>query len=139
MNRLIFLSLGVLFGWLLSRVGATTFDYYAKLFLFQDLQLMKVIGVAAVTGMIGIYFIQRWKLRALFTGADISLKGKPMTKGLITGSILFGIGWGLTGSCPGTAMAMIGEGKLAPLFTLFGMLIGTYIYTWQFRPKSPTS
>jgi uncharacterized membrane protein YedE/YeeE len=126
-----FLGFGALFGFLLSRAGATTFDHYAGLFLFRDLQLLWVIGVAVVTGSLGVLLLQWRTPRSLYQGEPLSFTPKPWKRGLVLGSLLFGAGWGLTASCPGTALAMIGEGKLAPLFTLAGILAGTWLYGWQ--------
>jgi uncharacterized membrane protein YedE/YeeE len=129
--RYSFLLLGALFGFLLSRAGATTFDYYATLFLFQDLQLMWVIATAAATGALGIFLMKKLRVRTLVGHEPISFAGKPWKKGLIAGSLLFGAGWGLAGACPGTALAMIGEGKLGALFTVAGILVGTWLYGLQ--------
>ena len=50
---------------------------------------------------------------------------------LIPGALLFGLGWGLVGACPGTVLAMSGEGKLGAFFTIVGIALGTYLYGWQ--------
>ncbi|NOX37265.1 MAG: YeeE/YedE family protein [Calditrichaeota bacterium] len=128
MKRLVFLVLGTVFGFLLSRAGATTYDYYAKLFLFQDLQLLYVIATAAGIGMMGMAFIRRYRPRSVLEGQPITLEPKPFQKHLIPGSLVFGLGWGLAGACPGTALVMLGEGKLGALFTIIGLVMGTYIY-----------
>ncbi|MCA9620003.1 MAG: YeeE/YedE family protein [Myxococcales bacterium] len=126
--RYSFLLFGAVFGFVLSRAGATTYDYYAKLFLFQDLQLMWVIGVAAAVGAIGVAVLKRIGAKALVGGEPISFEGKPWKRGLTVGSLMFGVGWGLAGACPGTALAMLGEGKLMAGFSVVGILLGTYAY-----------
>lgn len=131
MNKHLFLLLGMLFGFLLSRAGATTYDFYAKLFLFEDLQLFWVIAAAAAVGAVGVAFLKSIKARTVFDHRQISFKGKPFRASLIPGALLFGVGWGLAGACPGTALAMLGEGKLAAAFTLLGIFLGTYIYGLQ--------
>lgn len=123
-----FLGMGALFGFILSRAGATTYDYYAQLFLFQDLQLMVVIAVAALVGMVGVQLIRRFNVKVVTSGEPVSFKPKPMTKGLVGGSLMFGVGWGLAGACPGTALAMLGEGRMAAGFTIFGIVLGTWLY-----------
>lgn len=129
MNRkLLFLVLGTLFGFLLSRAGATNFDYHAQLFLFEDLQLMWVISTAILVGAIALILLRRFSPRSLLDGLSLDFKGKPMKAGLFKGAALLGVGWGLTGSCPGTAPAMLGEGKLSVAFTIAGMLLGTYLF-----------
>lgn len=131
MKAPVFLLLGTLFGFLLSRAGATTYDFYAQLFLFQDLQLLWVIATAVVVGAIGIGIVRAVKARSLLDREPLSLKGKPYKSALIPGSLLFGMGWGLAGACPGTVLVMLGEGKLGALFTISGILLGTYLYGLQ--------
>lgn len=126
--RYSFLLLGTVFGFLLSRAGATTFDFYAELFLFTNLQLLWVIATAGLVGIVGVALFKRVKLRAVADGEPLSFQGKPMRKTLVPGALLFGIGWGASGACPGTAPAMLGEGKMLAGFTLIGILIGTYFY-----------
>lgn len=131
MNKYLFIILGALFGFLLSRAGATTYDFYAKLFLFQDFQLLWVIVFAAAVGFVGTRILKAVQAKTLATKEPISYEGKPYKKSLIPGSILFGIGWGLAGACPGTSLAMIGEGKLGAAITVLGMFVGTYLYGLQ--------
>jgi len=126
-----FVIFGMAFGFLMSRAGATTFDFYARLFLFEDLQLLWVILFAVVTGIIGIRIMKRFGARAVVDGARLTFDGKPMQRGLVIGALMFGIGWGLTGTCPGSAAAMLGEGKLMALPTGFGILFGTYIFGFR--------
>ena len=131
MKKYAFLAFGALFGFILSRAGATTYDYYAKLFLFENLQLLWVIATAAAVGAVGVAVLKLLKTRSWFEGRAISFQGKPYKASLVPGSILFGLGWGLAGACPGTALAMLGEGKLGSLFTLVGIILGTYVYGLQ--------
>lgn len=138
--RTSFLFLGALFGFLLSRAGATTYDFYAQLFLFQDLQLLWVIATAAGVGAAGTALLRRSKARALVGGGPIALQGKPWKRGLVAGSLLFGVGWGLAGACPGTALAMLGEGKIGAAFTVGGILVGTWLYGVQLsRSQAPAA
>ena len=124
----LFLVFGATFGFLLSRGGATTYDYYARLFLFSDLQLLWVIACAVVVGAPGIWLIRRFVPRAVLTGEAIKLTPKPWKRDLIPGALLLGVGWGLAGACPGTVLTMLGEGKVTALFTIAGILVGTWLY-----------
>ena len=123
-----FLPFGMIFGFILSRAGATTYDFYAGLFLFTKLQLLWVIAAGAATGAVGIAVLKRVKAKAMLTGAEIEFEGKPFTPQLIPGALILGLGWGLAGACPGTVLTMLGEGKLYALFTIGGVLLGTWIY-----------
>ena len=120
--------MGITFGFLMSKAGATTYDYHAKMFLFEDFQLMIVIGVSVLVSMVGVILLKKSKVKAIVTGRKVDFVKKPYQKGLILGAFLFGIGWGMTASCPGTIPAMIGEGKIAGLFALIGVIIGTMAY-----------
>lgn len=135
LTGVLFLVLGGVFGFLLSRAGATTYDFYVKLFLFEDFQLLWVIAVAAGIGIVANLItkgILRGRAgRAIISPDPLSFKGKPFTKGTIPGSLIFGLGWGLAGACPGTALAMLGEGKLGSLFTIAGFFLGTWLFGLQ--------
>ena len=137
MNAVVFTALGAVFGYLLSRAGATDYDYYAKLFLFEDLQLMWVIGAAVAVSVPGMWWFKRTRPKALIGRDDLELAPKPMRRGLFVGAVLFGIGWGAAGACPGTALAMLGQGKLSAGVTVLGILFGTWLYgVLQDRPPA---
>jgi len=121
------LLFGALFGFILSRVDATSYAAISKMFQLQDLHLMGVIGGAIVVAGIGLTFLRRRKQYNI-QGRSVTIKPKPRKAGNIAGSLLFGAGWAITGTCPGTALAQIGEGQLIALFTLGGILLGTELY-----------
>jgi len=127
-NNIFGLITGITFGFLMSHAGATTYDFHAKLFLFENFQLLEVIGTAVIIAIFGVLLLKKYKINALATGDQVDFVKKPYKDGLITGAFLFGIGWGMTASCPGTIPAMIGEGKVGALFTLVGIIIGTTAY-----------
>ncbi len=118
---------GTLFGFILARVGATDYAAIAGMFTLTDLHLMGVIGVAVVVAAIGIR-VMRARGVTTVEGAQLPLTPKAMKPGLVLGSALFGIGWGLSGTCPGTGLAQIGEGRLIGLFTVAGIVVGTVLY-----------
>ncbi|VAW91072.1 hypothetical protein MNBD_GAMMA22-2615 [hydrothermal vent metagenome] len=123
-----FVLLGALFGFLLSRSGATSPDFYANLFLFIDLQLLWVIVAAVIVGIFGIGALKIISARSIIGNIKLTFDKRPMQRGLVYGALLFGVGWGMTGSCPGTVPAMIGEGQVLPIFTLIGIVLGTYVF-----------
>jgi hypothetical protein len=127
-NNLISLLLGTIFGFSLSFAGATNFTLHAQLFLFENSWLFIVIATAVAVGAIGVYLLRKNNINAILTRSSIDLSPKSMTPNLIMGAILFGIGWGMSAACPGTAPTMIGEGKLEGLFLVFGILLGTIAY-----------
>lgn len=122
-----FLVFGTLFGFALSRARATDYDTIGAMFRFTDLHLMFVIGLAIATAALGFWLLRRAGNQTL-SGQPIELRKKPWHRGAIWGGLLFGAGWALSGACPGISLAQIGEGKLVALFTVAGILAGTYIY-----------
>ncbi|UQB42389.1 YeeE/YedE family protein [Thiomicrospira microaerophila] len=126
--NIIALGMGALFGFLMSRAGATTYDFHAKMFLFQDFQLMEVIATAVIVAMLGVFTLKHFQVQAVVTKTPVDFVKKPYQQGLILGALLFGIGWGMTAACPGTIPAMIAEGKIGAIFTFVGLLLGTMAY-----------
>ena len=122
----LFLLLGVVFGFVLSRSGAGDYDYIQGMFLFERFQLYGIIGSAVVLTAPGLWFIQRRGRTA--SGAAVQVELKPLTRGTVVGSVLFGIGWSITGMCPGPILVNIGEGKIYALAALAGALTGTWLF-----------
>lgn len=122
-----FLLFGVIFGFLLSRAGATNPALISSLLLFENLHLIWVIATAVGVGALLNFLAKQLKWRSLTSGQPISFPHKPFVRALIPGAILFGTGWGLTGICPGTAPAMLGEGQWFVGIVLIGIVIGTWL------------
>jgi hypothetical protein len=92
---------------------------------------MEVIAVAALVGAQGMTLLRKTAARNLGDRRPLSFSRKPFKKGLLPGSLVFGLGWGLAGACPGTALVMLGEGKLGAAATIVGLVLGTYLYGRQ--------
>ena len=118
--------LGIVFGITLSRSGAADYSFIQQMFLFEDFQLYGIIGSAVVFTAPGLYLIKRYGKTA--SGERLQIKVKPFHRGTILGGIEFGIGWSLTGMCPGPILVNVGEGKLYALAALAGTLAGTYLF-----------
>jgi len=109
---------GLALGTTLSMSGFTDYAQIHSLFILQNIPLFLVFATALGLNMIGFMIILRNK----------KLPKKKFTKGTITGSMLFGIGWALTGACPSIALVQLGEGKIAAVLTIVGILAGVWIY-----------
>jgi uncharacterized protein len=118
----LYVVLGTIFGFVLSRSGAADYDYIQGMFLFERFQLYGIIGTAVVLTAPGLWLIQRRGRTVL--GAPVHVELKPMNRGTIAGSVLFGIGWSLAGMCPGPILVNVGEGKVYALAALAGALAG---------------
>ncbi len=122
------IGLGTAFGFLLVSVGATTFDVMANMFLFENFQLPIVLAMAMMTGVVGVWMIQRMKASSIISQKAIKYEKIKYSHRLIIGALFFGVGWALTASCPGTAVAMLGEGKMIGLPVVVGIFAGTWIF-----------
>jgi len=127
MMNLAALLFGCGFGFALSRARATDYDTILAMFRFRDLHLMGVIGVAITTAAIGLAIVRRRARHAVLGGA-IDVQPKPVQPGLFPAGLVFGTGWALSGGCPGTVLAQIGELKLYAICTAAGILAGTYAF-----------
>jgi uncharacterized membrane protein YedE/YeeE len=123
---LFFLIAGALFGLVLSRSGAADYDFIQGMFLLTNFQLYGIIGAAVAVTAPGLYLIKRYG--RTISGAPISIELKPLHRGNVTGGILFGIGWSITGMCPGPILVNIGEGKVYALAALAGALAGAALF-----------
>ena len=119
---LLYLLLGMVFGFILSRSGAADYDFIQGMFLFTELQLYGIIGVAVIVAAPGIWLIKR-RGRTLF-GRPVEVELKALHRGNVVGSVLFGVGWSLAGMCPGPILVNIGEGKVYALAAVAGALVG---------------
>ena len=119
---LLYLILGTAFGLVLSRSGAADYDMIQSMFLFERFQLYGIIGTAVVLTAPAFWWL-RARGRTL-GGQLIEWDHKPAHRGNLIGGVLFGIGWSITGMCPGPIFVNIGEGKVYALAAAAGALIG---------------
>jgi uncharacterized membrane protein YedE/YeeE len=123
---LLYLTLGTIFGFILSRSGAADYDYIQAMFLFESFQLYGIIGTAVAITALGIWIIKRHG-RTIF-GRPVEIELKPLHRGNVVGGVMFGLGWSIAGMCPGPIFVNIGEGKVYALAALAGALTGTALF-----------
>ncbi len=123
---LLYVVLGTIFGFILSRSGAADYDYIQGMFLFERFQLYGIIATAVALTAPGLWLIKRAGRTA--SGARIEVELKPQHRGNIVGGLLFGVGWSIAGMCPGPIFVNIGEGKVYALAALAGALVGTGLF-----------
>jgi uncharacterized protein len=134
-RKFIYLLIGIFFGIILIQSEVSSWYRIQEMFRFQSFHMYGVIISGIIVATIGKFFLRRSKLKTS-TGKEIVAGQKKFHKGLIIGGVLFGIGWGLTGVCPGPLYALMGKG-LYPLIILFiCALTGTWVYSF-FREKLP--
>ncbi|MGE0450500.1 MAG: DUF6691 family protein [Vicinamibacterales bacterium] len=123
---LLYLVLGTIFGYTLSRSGAADYNYIQAMFLFESFQLYGIMATAVLLAAPGLWLIQR-RGRTL-AGRPIAVDLKSLDKGTVVGSLMFGVGWSITGMCPGPILVNIGEGKVYALAALAGALVGAGLF-----------
>lgn len=128
MKGLKFILAGVLFGIVMAKSEAISWYRIQEMFRFQSFQMYGIIGTAVVLGGIAVYLIKKYMIKDI-EGNPILFhdKDKSWRKYLIGGSI-FGLGWALTGSCPGPMFVNIGYGYWSMIVVVIGALAGTYLY-----------
>jgi uncharacterized membrane protein YedE/YeeE len=118
----LYITLGTIFGFVLSRSGAADYDQIQSMFLFQSFQLYGILGTAVVVTSAGLWLLKRRGRTAL--GRPLKIELKPLHRGTVAGGLLFGVGWSMAGMCPGPILVNIGEGKIYALAALAGALTG---------------
>lgn len=126
-NPLIFGGFGLLFGYFLSKSQATDFDAMEDMLRGHSVQLWGVIGMAIFIVALGLFIFQ-WIPKPTLSGKDLDWKPMKLRPERILGALVFGVGWALSGACPGTALTQIGEGKLMAFVTVAGILTGVWLY-----------
>jgi uncharacterized membrane protein YedE/YeeE len=123
---IVYLLLGTVFGFALSRSGAADYGYIQGMFLFEEFQLYGIIGTAVLLTAPGLFLIRRRGLTAF--GRPVAWQPKTAHRGNVAGGVLFGIGWSLAGMCPGPILVNIGEGKIYALAAFAGALTGAGVF-----------
>lgn len=122
-----YLLFGIVFGIILIKGEVISWFRIQEMFRFQSFHMYGVICSAICVGLISILIIKKFKLKT-FSGESISIAPKEFSKGNIFGGFLFGIGWALTGACPGPIYALFGSGIWVYAIVLLSAVIGTYCY-----------
>ena len=123
-----FLLLGIVFGIVMTKSEAVSWYRIQEMFRFQAFHMYGIIGTAVTLGVAGVALIKRFSMRD-YHGNPIMFnpKEKSVARYLIGGSI-FGLGWALSGACPGPMVVNIGYGYWAMAIVFFFAIVGTYLY-----------
>ena len=136
MKQLKFILLGVFFGILFTKSEVISWYRIQEMFRFQSFHMYGIIGSAVVLGALGTALVKRWRLKDLY-GNRIVLQDKARTwPRYLIGGTIFGLGWALTGACPGPMFALVGAGHPVFLVVIASALAGTWTYG-ALRDKLP--
>ncbi|MBL7893892.1 MAG: YeeE/YedE family protein [Bacteroidia bacterium] len=128
MKFLKFLLAGIVFGIVMAKSEAFSWFRIQEMFRFQSFHMYGIIGTAVTLGVLGVFLIKKYKMRDM-NGNPIMFypKDKSVIRYLIGGTI-FGLGWALSGACPGPMVVNIGYGYLAMIVVFLFAILGTFLY-----------
>ena len=122
---------GIAMGWLIQRVRASSPGMILRNLRLQDLSIIKFMAVTIAVGSVGAF-----TLGAL--GVPLKLDVKPLyVLGVLAGGLVFGVGFALSGYCPGTCVVGVGEGRRDALAALAGGVTGALLFTLAYRWIEP--
>ena len=131
-----YLGLGILFGVVMTKSEAVSWYRIQEMFLFDNFHMYGMIGTAVILGIITTALIKALNLQT-FKGEEIKFHPKNMSiPRYLIGGIIFGLGWSMTGACPGPMYTLLGQGYWAVLIIIASALVGTYLYG-ALRSKLP--
>lgn len=120
--------LGILFGIVMTKSEAVSWYRIQEMFRFESFHMYGIIGTAVILGAALTFILKRSKLKAL-NGNAIEFKDKNNSvPRYLFGGILFGLGWAMTGACPGPMFTIVGHGVWTMLIVILSAVLGTYVY-----------
>lgn len=132
MNDLFYgLITGLLFGFLLQKGRVLRYDKQIGILLLKDMTIVKFMLSSIVVAMVGTYLLVDLGL------AKLSIKATILGANII-GGLIFGLGWGVLGYCPGTSAGALGEGRWDAIWGIAGMLAGAALYAEVFPTLKST-
>lgn len=126
-HNLKYLLVGVLFGIIFAKAEIVSWFRIQEMFRLQSFHMYGVIGSAVFVGIISVWLIKKFNIKTIY-GETIEFHPKEFNKGQIYGGLLFGLGWAITGACPGPLFAQIGTGATVIVVTLLSAIAGTWFY-----------
>ncbi|MFM6915180.1 MAG: DUF6691 family protein [Aquirufa sp.] len=130
-----YLAVGIVFGVVFVKAEIISWFRIQEMFRIQSFHMYGVIGTAVVVGAISVFLIKKFKVKTIH-GEEITFTDKKFNKGQIYGGLIFGLGWAVTGACPGPLFAQLGTGVLAISVVILSSIAGTWVYG-RFRDKLP--
>jgi hypothetical protein len=133
----VYLLLGIAFGFVLTRSEVLSWFRIQEMFRFHSFRMYGIIGSAIATAALSIALIKKSTLKSA-SGEAIAIPKKVLGTGAryAVGGTIFGLGWALTGACPGPLFALIGNGVSVMAVAVLSALFGTWVYG-LLRPKLP--
>lgn len=119
---------GVAFGFVLGWARLTEYDVIRDMLLMRHADVFLLMMSAMVTAAVGVRALRVLKVRARLDQRPVKWAVQPVRRRHVIGSVVFGIGWAVAGTCPGPVAAQLGRGQLAAVFTIAGVLAGIALH-----------
>lgn len=133
MKNIKFLLVGLVFGIILTKSEVISWFRIYEMFRFESFHMYGVIGSAVVLGMLSVWLIKKFEIHD-FSGHPIHIQSKRKAVWPpLLGGTTFGLGWALTGACPGPIYILIGNGFLTFSVVWASAVLGTFIYGTVFH------
>ena len=126
-HNLKYLIVGILFGIVFVKAEIISWFRIQEMFRLQSFHMYGIIGSAIAVGILSVWLIKRFNIKTIY-GEPITFTPKKFSKGQIYGGLIFGLGWGLTGACPGPLFVQIGTGATVVAIVLLSAIAGTWVY-----------
>jgi uncharacterized membrane protein YedE/YeeE len=117
---------GLLFGFGLAFGGMSKQEIVLSFLQLKDLGLLLLLGGSAFVTALTINLVPK-VLKRPFLGGEFKRRKRTLSKRTIIGAVIFGVGWGISGQCPGSAMASLGVGNMPVLIGIACMFLGAYV------------
>jgi uncharacterized protein len=125
---LVFFIIGLIFGITMTKSEAISWYRIYEMFRFESFHMYGIIGVALIAGIIIIQLIKKIGSKNIH-GQNITINPKdPTVKRYLFGGIIFGLGWALSGACPGPMFTLLGNGFMVFVVVIFSAMLGTFVY-----------
>jgi uncharacterized membrane protein YedE/YeeE len=136
-NLLVYVLLGAFFGIVLVKSEVVSWFRIQEMFRFQSFHMYGIIGSAVAVGALSVALIRRLRLTTIY-GEPVVIEPKEWERGYsqLFGGILFGLGWALTGACPGPLYALVGSGVTVMVVAWLSAVAGAWAYG-HLRPRLP--
>ncbi|HVW96243.1 MAG TPA: DUF6691 family protein [Mucilaginibacter sp.] len=128
MKGIKFIVTGMVFGIIMVKSEAVSWYRIQEMFRFESFKMYGIIGTAILTGVIAVTLIKSLRLKDVSGNAIIITEKDKRWPKYILGGAIFGLGWALTGVCPGPMFVNIGYGYVSMIIVVIGALTGTYLY-----------
>ena len=136
MKTLKYIIPGVLFGIVMTKSEAVSWFRIQEMFRFESFHMYGIIGVAVVSATIMTFLMKRRNAKSI-EGNTIRFSPKQMSiPRYLFGGIIFGLGWAMTGACPGPMFTLVGHGIVSILLVIASAVLGTFAYG-ALRDKLP--